>query len=203
MNELEMPVWKLFLKTYPVQICIVAVLFIAVYVVGFILMSRKLKYQTNYMKNRQKLCDGLTGVYNAQAFRDMVRNHMVTVSDLSTDALLLFDIDDMRQINHEVGTLQGDMLLKGFAEKLQKQFRSSDIVGRIESDSFAVYMNNVGTIDLVKRKCSVLIDEAVELPISIGITMIGSRESFIAAFRRAEDALQKAKYSGKNQFVIA
>lgn len=203
MNELEMPVWKLFLKTYPVQICIVVVLFIAVYVVGFILMSRKLKYQTNYIKNRQKLCDGLTGVYNAQAFRDMVRNHMVTVSDLSTDALLLFDIDDMRQINHEVGTLQGDMLLKGFAEKLQKQFRSSDIVGRIESDSFAVYMNNVGTIDLVKRKCSVLIDEAVELPISIGITMIGSRESFIAAFKRAEDALQKAKYSGKNQFVIA
>lgn len=202
MQELEIPVWKLFLKTYPVQIIVVVVIFIAVYVIGFLLMSRKLKYQTNYLKNRQKLCDGLTGVFNATAFRDMVRNHMVTVSDLSTDALLVFDVDDMRQINHEVGTFQGDMLLKGFAEKLQKMFRSSDIIGRIESDSFAVYMNNVGTIDLVKRKCEILVDEAKELPISIGITMINGHESFIAAFKRAEDALQKAKYSGKNQFVI-
>lgn len=203
MNELEMPVWKLFLTTYPVQICIFVVIFIAVYVLGFILMSRKLKYQTNYMKNRQKLCDGLTGVFNAGAFREMVRNHMVTVSDLSNDALLLFDVDDMRQINHERGTLQGDLLLKEFAEKLQKQFRSSDIIGRIESDSFAVYMKNVGTLDLVKRKSMTLLEQATELPISIGIAMINGREPFIAGFKRAEDALQKAKYSGKNQFVIA
>lgn len=202
MQELELPVWKLFLRTYPVQIIIVAVVFVAVYVIGFILMSRKLKYQTNYLKNKQKMCDGLTGVYNASAFREMVRNHMVTVSDLSTDALVLFDVDDMRQINHELGTLQGDLLLKNFAEKLQKHFRSTDIVGRIESDSFAVYMNNAGTVELVTRKCSVLLEQATDLPISIGITMVNGREPFIVAFKRAEDSLQKAKYAGKNQYVV-
>ncbi len=202
MQSLEIPVWKLFLKTYPVQIIVVVVLFIAAYIIGFLLMARKVNYQATYLKNRQKLCDGLTGVFNSSAFRDMVRNHMVTVSDLSTDALLIFDVDDMRKINHEVGTLQGDLLLKEFAERLQKQFRSSDIIGRIESDSFAVYMNNVGTLDLVKRKCGVLLEQATDLPISIGITMVNGREPFIAAFKRAEDALQSAKYSGKNQFVI-
>lgn len=197
-----MPVWKLFLKTYPVQIIIVIIVFLSVYVIGYILMSRKIRYQTDYLRDRQKLCDGLTGLFNTNAFRDMVRNHMVTVSDLTTDALLLFDVDDMRQINHKVGTLQGDLLLKGFAERLQKQFRSTDIIARIESDGFAVYMNNAGTLELVKRKCAALIEQATELPISIGITMINGRESFIMAFKRAEDALQSAKYSGKNQFVI-
>lgn len=203
MSEIEMPVWKLFLKTYPVQIIIVAAVFIAAYVIGFILMSRKVRYQANYLKNKQKSCDGLTGLYNAAAFREMVRNHMVTVSDLSTDALVLFDIDDMRQINHEKGTLQGDLLLKGFAERLQKLFRSSDIIGRIESDSFSVYMNNAGSLDLVKRKCATILEQATDLPVSIGVTMVNGREPFIAAFKRAEDALQQAKYSGKNQLVIA
>lgn len=203
MSEIEMPVWKLFLKTYPVQIIIVAAVLIAAYILGFILMSRKIRYQANYLKNRQKSCDGLTGLYNASAFREMVRNHMVTVSDLSTDALVLFDIDDMRQINHEKGTLQGDLLLKGFAERLQKLFRSSDIIGRIESDSFSVYMNNAGSLDLVKRKCATILEQATDLPVSIGVTMVNGREPFIAAFKRAEDALQQAKYSGKNQLVIA
>lgn len=202
MQNIEMPVWKLFLKTYPVQITVIIIVFVAAYVFAFILMSRKVKYQANYLKNRQKSCDGLTGLYNATAFREMVRNHMVTVSDLSTDALLLFDVDDMHQINHEVGMLQGDLLLKGFAETLQKQFRSSDIISRIESDGFAVYMNNVGTVDLVKRKCTALLEHTPELPISIGVTMIIGHEPFITAFKRAEDALQNAKYSGKNQFVI-
>lgn len=203
MSELQVPVWKLFLKTYPIQIAVTVVVLVAVYVLGYILMSRKLKYQTNYLKNRQKSCDGLTGLYNASAFREMVRNHMVTVSDLSTDALLLFDADDMQQINNEQGTLQGDLLLKNFADVLQKQFRSTDIIGRIESDSFAVYMNNAGSLDFVKRKCTSMLEQAIDLPISIGLTMISGREPFIAAFKRAEDALQKAKYSGKNQFVIA
>lgn len=58
--------------------------------------------------------------------------------------LLIFDIDGFKTINDSYGHIEGDRLLKLFAERLTKVFVGS-IVGRLGGDEFMVYIS--GEID--------------------------------------------------------
>jgi diguanylate cyclase (GGDEF)-like protein len=146
--------------------------------------------------------DGLTGLPNSVEFRRLVRNHLVTVSDLSADALVLIDVDNMCAFNDKNGTAEGDQKIKELSVYIKKSFRSSDIVCRYESDMFAVYLKNILSEKMLYKKCEVFIEKNYYMPVSVGATMVNGRENFSETFQRTTEALQMSKKEGKARFTV-
>ena len=88
----------------------------------------------------QAECDPLTGVANRtrfQRFLDQPCNGPA-LDDIGT--LILFDIDDFKQINDRWGHAAGDACLVNLADHLRKAFVNAHLVSRIGGDEFAVLL---------------------------------------------------------------
>jgi diguanylate cyclase (GGDEF)-like protein len=83
--------------------------------------------------------DVLTGLYNRRGFLTYA-DHLLKLSNRTKRGLILIyaDLDNMKQINDEFGHEHGDRALVAAAEVLKKTFRSSDVVGRVGGDEFAI-----------------------------------------------------------------
>lgn len=56
-------------------------------------------------------------------------------------AILLLDVDHLARYNEHYGQEAGDAILKGVAGVLQRRARESDLIGRMEGDSFLLIMD--------------------------------------------------------------
>ena len=85
------------------------------------------------------LSDDLTGLYNRRAFYAMAGQQMKVTRRKGQGLLLLFaDVDYLKFINDTYGHREGDFALVRVADALERTFRTSDIVGRLSGDEFAV-----------------------------------------------------------------
>ena len=198
----DMPVWKLFVITYTKELIIFGICFCAVVALQIILLIKNRNIGMTNFKQFFATKDGLTGLPNSVEFRRLVRNHLVTVSDLSADALILIDVDDMRVFNDQNGTSEGDRKIKEIAEYIRSSFRSSDILCRVESDMFAVYLKNIFSEKILYKKCTSFIEKNYYIPVSIGATMVNGRENFSETFQRTTEALAISKKDGKACFTV-
>lgn len=85
------------------------------------------------------LRDELTGLYNLRGFR-LLAEQAMRMADRSARpfSVLYVDVDDLKQINDELGHQAGSMCLIEIAETIKSAFRESDVIGRIGGDEFAV-----------------------------------------------------------------
>jgi diguanylate cyclase (GGDEF)-like protein len=84
--------------------------------------------------------DELTGIYNRRGFYDMAASALTNPMNNLKKAILIFaDLDSLKLINDLFGHDEGDFAITGAASILKDSFRSSDIVGRIGGDEFAVF----------------------------------------------------------------
>lgn len=86
---------------------------------------------------KESLTDALTGLWNRRAFAAQLARHL---SRPSETALVLFDLDDFKQVNDRFGHPAGDALLKAVAAAAQNVVRPGDVVARIGGDEFAVIL---------------------------------------------------------------
>ena len=198
----DMPVWKLFVITYTKELIIFGICFLCIIAFQIFMLFRHRNIGITTFNKFFATKDGLTGLPNSVEFRRLVRNHLVTVSDLSADALLLIDVDNMRVFNDENGTAEGDRKIKEVADYIKSHFRSSDIVCRYESDMFAVYLKNILSEKMLYKKCETFIAKNYYMPVSIGATMVNGRENFSETFQRTTEALQISKKDGKARFTV-
>ncbi|MGB7265095.1 MAG: GGDEF domain-containing protein [Terracidiphilus sp.] len=85
------------------------------------------------------LRDELTGLYNLRGFR-LLAEQALRMAHRSGDpfSVLFIDLDDLKQINDQLGHQAGSDCLIETAEILKAVFRESDVVGRVGGDEFAV-----------------------------------------------------------------
>lgn len=151
--------------------------------------------------------DGLTGIYNRKAIEEDIEGSLLSGGKNSPAALLVIDIDDFKKINDQKGHLFGDQVLQECAKNLKESFGSEGLIGRIGGDEFVVFLydgTDMGKIeeqvnDLI-RNFNVLTDEGERqmVFISVGIAHAGEEaDSFRKLYKKADDALYRAKQTGK------
>lgn len=127
-------------------------------------------------------------------------------------ALLCFDIDDFRRINHRWGHRAGDRVLMDFAHLVRGFKREQDYAGRLGDGEFGLLMVNstpeqamVVAEDLrnaTARMPGVHSHSDVKLHISGGLTALAPDDrSFDDLLQRADRALQLAKGNGRDQIA--
>lgn len=149
--------------------------------------------------------DPLTKVYNRRMFQEEVEKFMESTDKPSCGALILFDIDDFKQINDRYGHPQGDAALLRMTEVLQSTFRQRDIIGRLGGDEFLAFIKDVTKRHILDQRMSELsqalsLSDGIPIAFSAGITFVQQKNfSYDRALKQADDALYHSKQKGKAQ----
>jgi len=156
--------------------------------------------------------DAMTSVFNREATMEHIRRILSEYND-KQHALFMIDIDNFKGLNDTLGHQAGDEFLIGFAQKLKKHFRETDVVGRIGGDEFFVFVRNISETVQVENKAGDILDIVrsvasnylqVELSGSIGVSRYPENGNTVEELYACSDtALYQAKKSGKNQYVFA
>jgi diguanylate cyclase (GGDEF)-like protein/PAS domain S-box-containing protein len=87
--------------------------------------------------------DPLTGLANRAAFQAALDEMMLTVQEGHSFGLLLFDLDDFKQVNDTLGHDAGDAVLTTFASRLNEVLGTVATLARLGGDEFAAIVPNV------------------------------------------------------------
>lgn len=85
--------------------------------------------------------DALTGLWNRAAFEEHAEEQIARTARYGEQAaLLVIDLDDLKQINDEYGHVAGDHALVRIADTLRSRLRTADVASRIGGDEFVVLL---------------------------------------------------------------
>jgi diguanylate cyclase (GGDEF)-like protein len=123
--------------------------------------------------------------------------------------VLWIDIDNLKQINDQLGHRIGDNVIAAVADRLKESVRHHDIVGRIGGDEFVIVLDQcpdheilMSIAENVQRAASRPVKTdigKVKVTVSVGAVLAASTADTDEALSRADHALYRAKRSGRNQ----
>jgi len=155
--------------------------------------------------------DGLTALYNRQAFDELLAQSLEHARRHKESLALLFlDLDRFKAINDKLGHLAGDVLLVETGRRLSDccARRGEDLVARVGGDEFAMLLRQPelpGGPSIVAERILEAISEpfwvegeSVTTSVSIGIALYPSDcEEATQLYRMADLALHQAKLQGR------
>jgi diguanylate cyclase (GGDEF)-like protein len=155
--------------------------------------------------------DALTGLHNRRYFHETLAREVARAQRYGRElALIVFDLDDFKAINDQIGHLSGDAVLAETAERVRDVVRSADIACRVGGDEFAVILPESSTADadqlyhrLRGAFSSRPVGQAGRLFLSAGIADLLADDGPTSFFERADEALYRAKELGKGQVFRA
>ncbi|WP_430883019.1 diguanylate cyclase domain-containing protein [Fusibacter sp. JL216-2] len=132
--------------------------------------------------------DKLTSVFNRRWFEEYYQTMEAKASRYGdVFALVMFDLNGVKEINDTYGHLEGDALIRGFALRLKALTRASDILARFGGDEFIGVFHEIDEENLKKRLDGLAID-LLENPIETEERNIYCRFSYGAAYYKADSA---------------
>lgn len=176
------------------------------------LRARDFDLRLQYQQLSQR--DSLSNLLNKKAFEAAAKDYLEknVLSDISSltrpCALLIFDVDNFKAVNDNLGHYVGDQLLSCIGNRLPEIFRPTDIIGRFGGDEFVVLLIGTFTHDTLESTCHTLHQQisdiylpGMDTPITCSIGGGISNSSVLSydeLFRLADRALYMAKKDGKN-----
>ncbi len=156
--------------------------------------------------------DALTGLHNRRYFHETLARETVRAHRYARKlALIVFDLDDFKEVNDRIGHLAGDAVLAEAAARMREVVRTADVPCRVGGDEFAVIMPESALTDadqLYSRLRAAVaarpIGQAGTICISppASAELRGSEDDPTALFERGDRALYRAKAAGKGQHVL-
>ena len=155
--------------------------------------------------------DALTGLHNRRYFHETLARECSRAHRYERKlSLIVFDLDDFKDVNDRIGHLAGDAVLAEAAERVRDVVRSADTTCRVGGDEFAVIMPESSLEDadqLYRRILNAVtsrpLGQAGKLYLSAGVAELRPEDDPTTFFQRADDALYRAKEAGKGRVVAA
>ncbi len=154
--------------------------------------------------------DFLTNLNNRRYFFEKVEEFIKSKKDF---AIGMIDIDLFKKFNDTYGHEGGDTALRHLARILKENTKGSDIVSRFGGEEFCIALKDVDEKKAVSffvklRKIIaesrlVLSGKEADLTVSIGVSFSQGRNNIEDIINEADEALYKAKNSGRNRVEIA
>ena len=173
------------------------------------LLQREFKLEYNSFH------DPLTGLPNKARFLTQLNQTIeFSLNHNYHYALLLFDIDRFKLINHSLGYSKGDILLQEIAIRLQNSIGVNNLVARLSSDEFVILLEGIEHPSEATELAERIQQEYLEYPYELDgyqifvKASIGITYSFFGyhnptdVFRDANIAMQKAKDYGKKGYAV-
>ena len=148
--------------------------------------------------------DSLTGLANQLAFAAALNDRATSKS-----AVLYIDVDHLTEINNSFGRQAGDAILVEIGRRITSMCRPDDVIARIGSDEFAVFLPHVDPTKAERLAHRMLARISEPLPEGVGPECIEASGGLALAasdddaIERADLAMLASKRAGRSQLVIA
>ena len=151
--------------------------------------------------------DELTGAYNRAGY-----DLLLTSLDLELTYMLLFDVDNFKNINDTYGHEMGDKVLVKLVQVLKANFRSDDYVCRIGGDEFIVFMVHFtekqyslisAKLDKISQELANGSDGLPGFSVSVGIAHGSEAHDAEGLFEKADMAMYQSKQGGKHTYTFS
>ena len=155
--------------------------------------------------------DTLTGVYNRRHFNEIFQREFdLAFRRLSDLSILVLDLDFFKPLVKICGHSYGDLVLKEFADLLQRRIRKTDICARLRGDQFAILLPDADLDEgtMIAKNIHAIAEQYVyedkhncrQITVTIGLAAINahapdSPEDMLAF---AQMAMHEAKDEGGN-----
>jgi diguanylate cyclase (GGDEF)-like protein len=159
--------------------------------------------------------DLLTGAFNRRAFltygERLIMRHRVAKKPL---CLVLFDLDQFKELNDQFGHIGGDQFLTKFVAVAYNNIRPGDFLFRLGGDEFCCLLPETDTSEALmiaermRRQIAATTIDIADVPVNVTASIgIASTESFgyslDALLYEADIATYAAKGQGRNQVAVA
>ena len=157
--------------------------------------------------SEQATRDGLTGLSNRRAFDEQLAVEVQVARRTGRPlSLVIFDIDNFKDINDALGHPVGDQVIAVAAERMAAIRRSGEMLARIGGEEFGLLLPGAGPAEAVataeRYRASISSMEIVELKVraSAGVCAdVGQSMNAETLYSKADRALYEAKRSGRNR----
>lgn len=165
--------------------------------------------------------DELTGVHNRRSLIELMEQEFKVAMRYGAPlSVVMFDIDDFKQINDSFGHIVGDRVLQYLTQVVRAKLRSADVIGRYGGDEFVILCPHTSApeaLSVAERihasSASILVETnkgPLTITISIGIAQMAysnlpgpdKSDTLENLLRCADQAMYASKKAGKNRTVI-
>ncbi|MED3625251.1 EAL domain-containing protein [Neobacillus thermocopriae] len=176
---------------------------------GIYVIVRNITSQIKMEKQLKQMAyyDALTGIPNRRLLQERLKKAVQQAEQNKTNvALFYLDCDRFKWVNDTHGHETGDLLLKGFVQRVAKCIRESDTLARLGGDEFALIVNGFESKQEVIRIADAIIQSMRKpwningaefiVTTSIGISIYSGGETNINHLLAQAD---KALYASKEK----
>lgn len=158
--------------------------------------------------------DTLTGLWSRSSILEILHRELHRGGRQNSSlTLLMIDIDDLGQINHQHGHLAGDAVMREAVRRIRNSIRVYDSLGRYSGGQFVIVSpdcDRSGAMTQAQRIQSIIGEEAFKtfkgdfpVTISTGIAIGSSSHQADELISAAEAALAQARKAGPNRIELA
>lgn len=162
--------------------------------------------EAEHAAHNDKLCE----VYN-RAWLDCELPRLCAAAHGGSEplAVAVVDIDHFKRFNDEHGHQAGDRVLNTVATTLRDHLRKGDVIARYGGEEFVMVLHEAPPDaaekagDRLRRTVeSIALEGLPPVTISVGVAVIGSGDTPDTLIARADEALYRAKRSGRNRVCM-
>jgi len=157
------------------------------------------------------ITDGLTGLFNRTETQSRIEKNLANVKNTKF-SILMFDIDNFKQVNDTYGHQEGDRVIITLANILRNEQMGNSSkfsAGRWGGEEFMLVLSEteISAASLIAeliRQCfaNMPFPNMRSQTISIGVTQAKEDDSLDTLCTRVDTALYQAKKTGKNKVVV-
>jgi diguanylate cyclase (GGDEF)-like protein len=171
--------------------------------------------QQHMEMQRLAITDPLTSLYNRRGIYELGRREIERARRFARPlTAILFDLDCFKQVNDRYGHNTGDQVLRVVADRVNRNVREVDVLGRLGGDEFIILLsetdlftasNMAERLRKIVADTPAIVDGGVSIPVTISLGIAKATTStpdLTSLIHDADLALYAAKQNGRNQIQV-